>query len=63
MSKRNLDFMKLGAKAEELTHCNECIHSYEHTDARGSWLMCDIGSHIDVKPDFYCAMGENREDE
>lgn len=63
MSKRNLDFMKIGAKAEELTHCKECSHSYKRTDARGSYLMCDAGSHFEVKPDFYCAMGETEEDE
>lgn len=58
----NLDLMKRGANSEELTRCIECVRSYKHTDVRGCYLMCSAGSGFEVKPDFYCAWGEKKED-
>lgn len=54
--------MKRGANSEELTRCIECVRSYKHTDVRGCYLMCSAGSGFEVKPDFYCAWGEKKED-
>ena len=59
----NLDLMKRGADAEEMTHCMECVHSYKRTDARGSFIMCSAGSGFEVEPDFYCAWGETSKKE
>ena len=45
-----------------LTRCKDCIHSYEHHDARGRWLMCEMSTLPEVKPDDFCSRGETEED-
>lgn len=46
----------------ELVRCRDCSHVYEHHDARGRWLLCNLQLYFEVKPDGFCAWGEKRED-
>ena len=45
---------------EPIVRCKDCIHSYEHHDARGRWLLCNLQLYFEVKPDGFCAWGEKR---
>lgn len=45
-----------------LTRCKECRHVYEHHDARGRWLLCDLHTYFHVGPEGFCAWAEKRED-
>ena len=46
-----------------IVRCKDCAHVYEHHDARGRWLLCNLSTYFEVKPDFFCAWGEEREDD
>lgn len=45
-----------------LTRCKECRYANEPLDARGRWLVCDMGSGESVGPDDFCSFGEPMED-
>lgn len=48
---------------DPIVRCKECRHAYEHHDARGRWLLCDLHTYFHVGPEGFCAWGEEREDE
>lgn len=48
---------------EPIVRCKDCRHAYEHADARGSWLLCDLSTYFEVKPNGFCAWGEKKEGE
>lgn len=68
MSYSKLYAIKLGepigplVPMERLTRCKECRHAYEHNDARGRWLMCEMSTLPEVKPNDFCVWGETEED-
>ena len=41
-----------------LVRCKECRHMYEHADARGRWLLCNLQLYDEVKPEDFCSRGE-----
>ena len=45
-----------------LTRCKECRHAYEHHDAHGRWLMCEMSTLPEVKPGDFCVWGATEED-
>lgn len=47
---------------EPIVRCKNCKHVYEHHDARGRWLLCDLHTYFHVGPEGFCAWGERRED-
>lgn len=49
------------ASMRRLVRCKECRHSYEHHDARGRWLLCNLQLYYEVNPDGFCAWGETEE--
>jgi hypothetical protein len=49
-------------KMRELVRCKECRHAYEHADARGRWLLCDLSTYFQVDPDEFCSLGEKEGD-
>lgn len=50
-------------KRERIVRCRDCIHSYEHHDARGRWLLCNLQLYYEVKPEDFCSRGETEEDD
>lgn len=49
------------ATMHRLVRCKECRHVYEHADARGRWLLCNMSTYREVDPDGFCAWAEKRE--
>ena len=47
---------------EPIVRCKDCKHVYEHHDARGRWLLCNLQVYFKVKPYGFCAWGETEED-
>ena len=41
-----------------IVRCKDCKHVYEHHDARGRWLLCNLQLYFEVKPDGFCSRGE-----
>lgn len=68
MSDTKLYVIELGggdgvtATMRRLVRCKECRHVYEHHDARGRWLLCDLHTYFHVGPEGFCAWGETEED-
>lgn len=68
MSDSKLYIIELGgdigdiATMHRLVRCKDCKHVYEHHDARGRWLMCEMSTLPEVKPDDFCVWGETEED-
>lgn len=56
VSRRNITAMF------RLVRCKECRYACEPLDARGRWLVCDMGSGKSVGPDDFCSFGEPMED-
>lgn len=47
---------------EPIVRCKNCKHVYEHHDARGRWLLCNLQLYFEVKPEDFCSRGETEED-
>lgn len=44
-----------------IVRCKDCVYAYEHHDARGCWLLCDLQLYDKVKPEDFCSRGEKKE--
>ena len=66
MSESKLYSIEIGgdvATMRRLVRCKECRYAYEHHDARGRWLLCDLHTYFHVRPEDFCSRGETEEDE
>lgn len=45
-----------------IVRCRDCEHSYEHSDARGRWLLCNLSTYREVEPDGFCSWARRRRD-
>lgn len=60
--KNPLDISDTTHHTSEPVRCKDCKHVYEHHDARGRWLLCNLPLYFEVKPEDFCSRGETEED-